>query len=82
MEEIFFEALGWLSAFFFLYAYFNLVRGKWQGDDMIYHTFNFVGCILLVINTIYYYAWAATFINVAWGGIALYGMVKRKVGKS
>lgn len=79
--EIIFELLGWLGAVFFLIAYFYLVKGKWSSDATIYHVFNILGGLFLVINTVFYQVWSAVFINAAWSAIAVFGLFKKKSKK-
>lgn len=76
-ESYYIEALGWAGALFFLVSYALLVKGYWKSTRLIYHIFNLLGSILLVVNTLYFGSWSATFINAAWGLIALYGIIKR-----
>ena len=82
VEEIFIEVIGWIGALFFLIAYGLIVGKKWSTDQSIYHIFNILGGVLLTINTIYSSAWAAAFINFAWGGIALIGLIKASKSSS
>lgn len=74
------ELIGWIGAFFFLIAYYNLVIKRWESEQPIYHLFNILGGILLTINTVYFQTWAAAFINFAWGVIALAGFIKARSG--
>lgn len=73
--SLFFEALGWLGSFCFLLAYYRLIRGQWQSNETKYHWFNIAGGALFVANGAYYSAWAVLFINLAWGFIAVFGLV-------
>ncbi len=82
ITEIIFEVLGWIGAGLFLISYFYLVKGKWSSDAIIYHVFNILGGFLLVLNTAYYGAWAAVFINAAWAAIAIFGLIKKRRKKS
>lgn len=78
--DVFFECLGWVGSFCFLWAYYKLINKKWRSDQSIYHWFNIVGSLLFIINGAYYSAWAVIFINVAWGFIACYGLFKENLG--
>lgn len=73
--SIFFESLGWAGAFCFLFSYYMLIRGKWRSDQARYHWFNIAGGALFVANGTFHGAWAVIFINLAWGLIALYGLL-------
>lgn len=72
-----FEAFGWTGAILFLLAYWKLVRGQWSSNSLSYHIYNLLGGLLLVLNTLYYEAWAAVFINAAWAAIAGFGLMQR-----
>ncbi|MEX0360200.1 CBU_0592 family membrane protein [Flagellimonas sp.] len=74
--NVFFESLGWVGTFCFLWSYYMLISKKWRSDQPIYHWFNIAGSILFVINGTHHSAWAVVFINLAWGMIACYGLIK------
>ncbi|WP_419212058.1 CBU_0592 family membrane protein [Maribacter sp. X9] len=70
----FFETLGWIGSFCFIFSYYMLIQKKWKSTQPIYHWYNIVGSILFVVNGTHYSAWAIIFINFAWGCIACYGL--------
>ena len=72
--SIFFESLGWVGSFCFLYSYYMLIMRKWNSYQRIYHWYNIVGSLLFVANGAFYLAWAVIFINFAWGCIACFGL--------
>ena len=74
--SLFFELLGWVGSFCFLFSYYNLIKGKWNADQPVYHWYNIAGGALFVANAAYYAAWAVLFINLAWGIIACFGLYK------
>ncbi|MBC7000786.1 hypothetical protein [Cytophaga sp. FL35] len=75
---IFFESLGWLGTCAFLLSYYMLIKEKWMSTQPIYHWFNISGSVLFILNGLYYGAWAVVFVNLAWGCIAFYGLIKSK----
>ncbi|MDX2303366.1 MAG: hypothetical protein NW226_11230 [Microscillaceae bacterium] len=77
-ENYYYEGIGWLGALLFLVSYAFLITGQWKSTQAIYHMFNLLGGIFLVINTCYFGSWSATFINAVWALIALYGLFKDK----
>ena len=79
--KVFFESLGWLGTFCFLWSYFMLIQGKWQATQKIFHWYNIIGSVLFVINGLYYSAWAVVFINFVWGIINCYGLYKTTFSK-
>ncbi len=70
------QTLGWSGTTLFIIAYMLLNMGRWTVRTNMYHIFNILGSILLVANTIYDASWAATFANLFWGLVAIYGLVK------
>jgi hypothetical protein len=74
--SVFFETLGWIGTFCFLWSYYMLIRGKWRSDQPVYNWYNIGGSIFFVVNGAYYSAWAVIFINFVWGVIACYGLYK------
>jgi len=78
MAEIFIDIAGWIGAIIFLIAYYHIVVRKWTTDRPIYHWFNILGGALLTINTVYFSAWAAAFINFVWACIAIIGLINTK----
>ncbi|OWW25321.1 hypothetical protein B4Q04_12370 [Zobellia sp. OII3] len=75
--SVYFEILGWVGTFCFLFSYYMLIQGKWLSHQPIYHWFNIAGSALFIANGAFYSAWAVVFVNLAWGGIACYGLYKR-----
>ncbi|MAU15180.1 MAG: hypothetical protein CMH46_06520 [Muricauda sp.] len=73
---VFFETLGWLGTFCFLFSYFMLIKKKWSSHQSIYHWFNILGSVFFIMNGAYYSAWSVIFVNFAWGCIAVYGLMK------
>ena len=72
------QFIGWIGTGFFIISYLQLNRGKWTLRTIKYHTFNVLGSVFLVINTVYDYSYAATMANFFWGVVAVYGFLKYK----
>ena len=71
---LFFEALGWIGSFYFLFAFYMMTVNKWTTGNRIYHWYNIVGSLLFVATGTYYLAWSVIFINFSWGAIACFGL--------
>lgn len=72
------QVMGWSGTVLFIIAYIFLNNGRWTVQTPVYHVFNILGSILLVINTVYDASWAAMFANLFWGLIAIYGLFKHR----
>ena len=70
------QVIGWAGTILFIIAYIQLNNGRWTVQTNLYHVFNILGSLFLVINTVYDASWAAMFANLFWGLIAIYGLWK------
>ncbi|RKQ42465.1 hypothetical protein BXY85_3076 [Roseivirga pacifica] len=76
------QLVGWVGTVLFIVSYLQLNRGVWTLKTIKYHTYNILGSIFLVINTVYDYSYAAAMANLFWGVVAVYGFYKyRKPAK-
>ncbi len=64
------QIAGIIGAITLLYAYAMISKGKFTNTSLTYHIYNFIGAVLVGINTIYMGALGATLLNVAWMIIA------------
>jgi hypothetical protein len=73
--------LGWTGSIMVVAAYGLNSYQKIKSDSLLFYLLNLVGGVFLIIYSIYYTAYANTFINVVWVIIAipaLIQLVKRK----
>lgn len=80
--QLIFDVLGWLGALFFLIAYFLLITKKWQATSLVFHCANIAGGLLLGASAIFDHSYPSAFINLAWAGIAVYGLFNDNLRKS
>jgi len=73
---LFGDIIGFLGAGSILSAYAYTTFGK-RDADALYHTLNLVGAILLGGSLVINLNLASLCLEVAWGCIALYGLVGR-----
>lgn len=71
--------IGWIGTICYLSAYILVSLKKLEGDSISFQTLNLLGGICLAINTIYNAAYPATALNLAWIGIAVYTIAKKKL---
>lgn len=76
--KIIINLIGWLGAASYLLAYLLVSLKKLEGDSNAFQTLNLLGGVCLTINTYYNAAYPATALNLAWIGIAIYTITKKK----
>ncbi|MCK6617765.1 MAG: hypothetical protein L6Q51_08975 [Cyclobacteriaceae bacterium] len=70
------DIIGWSGSVMVIAAYgFNSYQ-KIKSDLLIFLFLNLVGGIFLIIYSVYYTAYANTFINVVWVLIAIPALIK------
>lgn len=69
--------LGWIGAALILSAYALLTLNKLKSKSPAYHVMNLVGAALVAYNTFLTGAYGPAFLNAAWFGIALCGLLRR-----
>ncbi|WP_417443789.1 CBU_0592 family membrane protein [Joostella sp.] len=70
------NVVGWIGALFFIIAYFLLSINKLSAKNKTYHFLNIIGAICLVINGIYLSDFPNVVVNLIWGIIAIYAIIK------
>lgn len=79
MPEIFFHICGWFGTLIILWAYFMVSAKKLNADGYAYPSMNLIGAVALGINVTYMHVWPALALEIVWGGIAIYALMR--VGK-
>lgn len=74
--NIFFNTVGLIGAVLFLVAYFLLQRGAVTDNDPRYLLMNLVGSFTLIISLLWAWNLASFVMEVAWGSVSIYGLVK------
>lgn len=72
MEHI----IGFVGTILVLLAYLLLSLKKISADSVSYQGMNFLGAALLVAYAIILTAWASVLLNVVWGLIAVFALIK------
>jgi len=72
------DIVGWIGVAALLIAYGLVSTKKLEGDSFIYQFLNLIGSALLIINSFFYGAFPSVGVNVAWVGIALFALARRK----
>jgi len=71
-----FDIFGAIGLCSILLAFFLLQKGKISDDDHGYNILNLVGAICIALYSTYYSAWFSVILNVVWGIIAFFDLVK------
>jgi hypothetical protein len=72
---LFIDIIGWVGSVFVVAAYGMLSMNKLTANSKLYQALNIAGSICLIINTIYYYAYPSTFVNIVWLFIAVFALI-------
>jgi len=75
------DIFGWIGVVLFLIAYILISIRKLEGDSLTYQAMNIVAGVLLVANSLYYHAMPSVGVNVAWIGIGVLALVRKRVSK-
>jgi hypothetical protein len=70
------DIIGWIGSFQVLMAYGLNSYQKLKSDSLIFLLLNFFGGLCLILYTVYYSAFANTFINIVWVIIAVPALIK------
>jgi hypothetical protein len=69
---------GWLGVAALLSAYALVSLRRLEADSLVYQMLNLTGGGLLILNSFYYGAYPSVGVNLAWIGIALFTLARRK----
>jgi hypothetical protein len=72
------DVIGWSGVAALLIAYGLVSTKKVEGDSTIYQLLNLAGSILLIVNSFFYGAFPSVGVNIAWIGIAIFALTRRK----
>ncbi len=75
------DIIGWVGAVLLLTAYVSVSMKRVEGDSSAYQLLNVTGGALLIVNSFHYRAFPSVAVNVAWIGIAVYTMTRRRLAK-
>ncbi len=74
------DIAGWMGVAALLLAYAAVSTRRLAGDSTTYQLLNAAGSGLLIVNSFYYGAYPSVGVNVAWIGIAVYTLARRRFG--
>lgn len=73
------QIIGWVGTILVVLAYFLLIKSeKITEDSRLYQAMNLLGAICLGVNVYYQRAWPAFGLQIVWGIIAIFSLVKIK----
>ena len=72
------DVAGWAGAVLLLAAYALASAGRVPAEGVAFQTLNLAGAAALMANTAYHGAWPSAMLNVAWIGIGLAALARRR----
>jgi hypothetical protein len=72
------DFIGWVGVAALLIAYGLVSTKKLAGDSSGYQLLNLMGSTFLIINSFYYGAYPSVGVNIAWIGIAVFALTRKK----
>jgi hypothetical protein len=72
------DITGWVGVALLLIAYALVSIKKLEGDALVYQSLNLTGGALLIVNSFYYGAFPSVGINIAWIGIAVLTIYRKR----
>ena len=81
-EKLLIDITGWAGSVCVLAAYGLLSLHKITAHSKLYQALNIAGSICLIINTLFYYAYPSTFVNIVWLIIAIFALINIYRGNS
>lgn len=78
-HNIYVDISGWIGVAAFLIAYVFVSTGRVEGNSITFQLLNLMGGVLLIINSFYYGAYPSVGVNIAWIGVAIYVLARRKL---
>lgn len=76
-----FEIIGWVGTVLIVIAYLLVSTKKVDGTNKYYQLMNLVGAIGVGINVFTKQAWPAFALQIVWGIIAIWSLVKNGIKK-
>lgn len=76
MPKLLIDIIGWSGSLMVILAYGLNSYQRIQSDSWTFLLLNFIGGICLIIYSVYYTAYANTFINVVWVMIAIPALIR------
>ena len=72
------DILGWIGAILFLCAYALVSLKRVEGDSLFYQGINILAGTFLVVNTVYWKAYPSAALNLAWIGVAIFTLGRKR----
>ncbi|HJW82993.1 MAG TPA: hypothetical protein VJ754_01695 [Anaerolineae bacterium] len=79
-NPILIDITGWVGVAALLVAYALVSTKRLAGDSTAYQLLNLLGSALLIVNSFYYGAYPSVGVNIAWVGIAVYVLTRKRRG--
>lgn len=73
---ILYQASGLVAVALFLWAYAMVSLGRWHEQQARFHAANLAGALLMLVSLAGQWNLAVCVLEICWGALALYGLIK------
>jgi len=78
-NNVLIDIAGWVGVAALLAAYALVSTKRLAGDSAAYQLLNLLGSALLIVNSFYYKAYPSVGVNIAWIGISIYALTRKRL---
>jgi hypothetical protein len=71
-----YDVIGLMAPAMFLYAYLMVSIGRWSSSNVWFHLLNLLGALLIMVSLSHDFNLPVFVLEICWGAISIYGMVK------
>ena len=76
MANVIIQIIGWIGTALVVAAYFLISQKKLSSESRAYQLMNLFGALFISVNVGYQKAWPALGLQVVWGMIAIFELIK------
>jgi len=78
MNITLYDVVGLSGPAMFLYAYLMVCIGRWRSTVMKFHLLNLLGAFAILFSLSHDFNLPVFVLEICWGAISIYGMVKAR----
>ena len=82
MNITLYDVIGLTAPAMFLYAYLMVSIGRWSSSNLWFHLLNLLGAVAILVSLAHDFNLPVFILEICWGTISVYGIVKARRGKS
>lgn len=81
MSNTLIQIIGWVGTILVVVAYILVSQKKLNSESRVYQLMNLFGAFFIGVNVWYQKAWPSLGLQVVWGGVAIFELIKMKLRK-